>query len=72
MKKRKYKYMHTMDGVPATFDGNQVVYASRTCPVRLAPTREKIYRQRRKTGAWRRKQELPEDRCCFDYLRVIV
>lgn len=57
IKRKRYKYMHTLDGRPARWDGEQLVLVERhSPPAPLVGTLAQIHRERRASAAWRRCQ----------------
>lgn len=48
-------YMHTLNGEPARFDGEQIIYARSRRPVPLATSLAQIRREQRATRAFRRR-----------------
>jgi hypothetical protein len=53
----KIKYMHTIDGCPGSYyPGEQICFAVRSRPIRLADSLAQIKKERRATLKWRRQQ----------------
>ena len=64
------KYMHTLDGKPAMFDGEQIVTG---CDfVDLVDTYEDMRTQRRLAIAWRKRNGFTVDRFDYGHQRVLV
>lgn len=55
--KKRILYMHTLNGKPATFSGDQICYAapSKKYPATLATSMAQIRRERRATERFRRR-----------------
>lgn len=69
--KVKY-YMHTMDGRPAVFDGDQISFAGKTLDIdELAETLDQVKEQRKMSKQWREKRGWTED-YRMDYIIVYV
>lgn len=50
---KKYQYMHTINGCPGNYEGEQVCFASRNRPIRLAPDLKTIKKQQAASIRWR-------------------
>ena len=70
-KTKKYKYMHTLDGKPARFNGDQVCYAEKTWPANLVSKLETIREHQSKSAKWRASKNYPTF-FMYDYIRVYV
>lgn len=64
------KYMHTVDNQPATYDGEQICFAVRTRPIKLANSLRQIRREQHATIRWRLAQKW--DAKGYGYMRVEV
>jgi hypothetical protein len=65
------QYMHTIDGKPAYFAGDQIVFAPyRGKPAQLAPSRDAIKEQQRMTKAFRKKHGFDFNETRFSFIKV--
>lgn len=53
MKPKKYKYMHTVNGKPGHYDGDQVCYFTVTRPIPLCDTLKQIRKEQAAAIKWR-------------------
>lgn len=64
------KYMHTIDGHPAEFLGDQITYAIKRRPILLVNSLSDIMRECRQTSAWRKRKGFYNDAGNYGHLRV--
>lgn len=65
------KYMHTLGGRPAYFDGNQIVYPLRYGKaVPLASSLKQIRSEQAKTKIWREKKGYAFNLFDYGYVRI--
>lgn len=65
------RYMHTINGRPGSYDGEQIRYATRSSPVKLHETLRQIRRQEAMTKKWRTSKGF-DNTAQYGYQRVLV
>lgn len=69
-------YMHTLDGKPAKYTGDQIAFASHGRYARkgipLAASLDQIKRERKASDKWRRSQGFKTDIFTYSYVLVEV
>lgn len=71
-KDMRSRYMHTIDGRPATYIKNQqICFAGIKTPIRLCSSKKVLKNQQRISSEWRKKQGF-SDRDDYGYKRVIA
>lgn len=75
MKKTKWFYMHTIEGVPSQYiPGEQIVYANGTRGqagvTRLAESIKQIKQEQRLSSSWRRKRNFDDEPGKYGYVRI--
>jgi hypothetical protein len=64
-------YLHTLDGLPAGYNGYQITFATvYGGAVRLCKSLKEIQEQRRESEKWRTKRGFPPAPRMYDYRRV--
>ena len=73
MKKKRYKYMHTIDDHPGHYyPGEQICFAVRTRPIPLCDSLEQIKREQRASDAWRIKNGFSIGDRRFGWVKVFA
>lgn len=68
----KFKYMHTIKHVPAFFERDQIVYASKKHPARLEDSLSTIRKQQKQALKFRAARGWNAEPSRYDYIRIIV
>jgi hypothetical protein len=63
-------YMHTLDNRPAYYDGQQIVFAMKSRPLRLCSSLRDVRMQQRLSDRWRLSQGFQIRNYDQDYKRV--
>lgn len=66
------KYMHTIDGRPALWSGEQIVFVSRSGAVKLENSLAVIRRHQRETEGFRLQRRLDHNSDLYGYVRVRI
>lgn len=66
------KYMHTLGGEPATYDGTQVCYTVPSRPICLADSLRQIRTEQKASDRWRAKHGFGPSNGQYSYRRVRI
>lgn len=71
MFRRRYKYMHTLNSMPAYYyPGEQICYAVRTRPILLCDSLAQIKREQKATALWRNSEGFDCENKSFGWVKV--